>query len=622
MPTQAVRAADFTRSISVQIHMGHGGGGRPYGNMTTLQNALAYLNPKGIGTGVGVVRDETWASSDLATLGRLGYKLDVYVAYNQGANSASGAIDALRPLVNAGYVRMVEGPLEVDNVGWGLVRTGSYTALNGQTYAGWQAAVKWQQDLYNTFASKTDVALFSLANPANGNASSPAVSAARSLGLSLNGITELGNVHFYQHNGNSPATEMPGVIRDETGYTPGKPFAITETGFNDLNDGSTNYLGSAHANGVYTLDLALNAFKAGCKLTNLYELFDENMGYAAQGIAFEDHWGLFNANGTPKAAATYLRNMMSVLGDSGANAGGFAPGSLNYSVSGLGSNGQTLLMQKSGGVYDIAVWANASVFTGGHAGTAPTQNVTVNLGGTYGSVKVYDPVRGSNAVQTLSNVSSVRLGVTDHPLIIEVGGQGSGRATSSGGTPAAASPASPGTAAAPSGSHVINVAGGRTVTTQPGTRNTVNITGSATVNAKGTDTIRVTAGNTTVNGGTGHLVFVGGGAGKATLNLRGGTTEATLGNGGSAVKIAGHVTATAGGGTDLFTLTRDASIDTAVIYNFKAGTDHLHLAGYGSGTAGVAWVADAAAGTSVHLTDGSHVGLVGVHSTDLGRLFA
>ena len=51
--------------------------------------------------------------------------------------------------------------------------------------------------------------------------------------------------------------------------------------------------------------------------------------------------------------------------------------------------------------------------------TASTQNVTVNLGATYQTVEVFDPLSGTAPVQTLSNVSSVSLGLTDHPLIIE-----------------------------------------------------------------------------------------------------------------------------------------------------------------------------------------------------------
>jgi hypothetical protein len=209
--TTASRSSSFTGSIGVEIHDEYTSSWSPYSSATVVDNALAYLNPDGIGTGVSTVRDETGApTSELAALGQLGYKLDIYTSYNdEGNNTANSAIAPLTTLVNDGYVRMIEGPLEVDNAGWGLINAASYTALNGTTYTGWQAAVEWQRDLYSTFAGKTEVALFSLANPSDGAANSAATQAASQLGLSLSSISNIGNVHFYEHNGNSPAVEMP-----------------------------------------------------------------------------------------------------------------------------------------------------------------------------------------------------------------------------------------------------------------------------------------------------------------------------------------------------------------------------------------------------------------------------
>ena len=49
-----------------------------------------------------------------------------------------------------------------------------------------------------------------------------------------------------------------------------------------------------------------------------------------------------------------------------------------------------------------------------------SQNVVLNMGDTFGSVKVFDPVSGSSPVQSLDNVNSVTLSMTDHPLVVEV----------------------------------------------------------------------------------------------------------------------------------------------------------------------------------------------------------
>ena len=47
-------------------------------------------------------------------------------------------------------------------------------------------------------------------------------------------------------------------------------------------------------------------------------------------------------------------------------------------------------------------------------------NITVNLGATYGSVNIYDPTVSTSPIQTLTNVSSVALTVGDHAFIIEI----------------------------------------------------------------------------------------------------------------------------------------------------------------------------------------------------------
>jgi hypothetical protein len=47
-------------------------------------------------------------------------------------------------------------------------------------------------------------------------------------------------------------------------------------------------------------------------------------------------------------------------------------------------------------------------------------DIIVNLGGTFASVKVYDPTIGTAPTQTLSNVSSVPLTLSDHVVILEL----------------------------------------------------------------------------------------------------------------------------------------------------------------------------------------------------------
>ena len=349
--------------------------------------------------------------------------------------SHSAQYAALSKLVSSGYVRVIEGSLEVD--GFHLVNgTTTYVGLNGKSYTGWQAAVAVQIDVWNQFHSKVPVALFSLAVPSNGHANSLAVTAASQLGTSLTSIANYGNVHFYQANGQSPAApsggQLAGVISSETGYTAGLPFMITETGFNDMH--AAGYAGTPVVNAKYTMNLFLSAFLAGCALTNYYELFDENAGYSGS-EAFQDHWGLFNANGTPKMSAVALHNFLGVLGDKNTT---FTPSALNYQISGLStSNGHSLLLQKSDGSYVLVLWAEANIYTNAVLSTAPTQNVTATLPGTY-TIDVFDPMlnaaklAGSSTFLTDSSdfghvstttSNTVQVSVVDHPILVKNSGQ-------------------------------------------------------------------------------------------------------------------------------------------------------------------------------------------------------
>jgi hypothetical protein len=70
-----------------------------------------------------------------------------------------------------------------------------------------------------------------------------------------------------------------------------------------------------------------------------------------------------------------------------------------------------LLLQKSDGTFELLVWSE--LLTG-------TSEVTVDLGGLHGKVRVYDPTSGTTATQTLNNVHSVRLTLSDHPVVIEL----------------------------------------------------------------------------------------------------------------------------------------------------------------------------------------------------------
>jgi hypothetical protein len=173
------------------------------------------------------------------------------------------------------------------------------------------------------------------------------------------------------------------------------PKVTTETGW--ITEGKKAITDEQQAR--LFLNLYLAAFKRGWSYTFIYMLRDD----PGQGI-----WGLFHSDYTPKRSAVCLHNLTTILADGG---GSSARASLNYSIPGEPATAHDLLLQKSDGEFELAVWGeNAS----------GSNTFTVTLGATFATVRVYDPIVGTSATENLGNVASVAVTVSDHPVIIEI----------------------------------------------------------------------------------------------------------------------------------------------------------------------------------------------------------
>jgi hypothetical protein len=182
------------------------------------------------------------------------------------------------------------------------------------------------------------------------------------------------------------------------GYTSAQletlPRVTTETGW--VTQGKSAL--TEEQQGRLFLDLYFSAFKRGWTYTFIYMLRDD----AGQG-----YWGLVHTDYTPKRSGIYLHNLTTILADKSS-----APaGSLSYSIPNEPATVHDLLLQKSSGVYELAVWDEKA---------SGSDQVSVHLPGTYPSVKIYDPTLGTTAIQMLKNVNAVPLTLSDHPLIIEL----------------------------------------------------------------------------------------------------------------------------------------------------------------------------------------------------------
>jgi hypothetical protein len=406
MTINRVRA--FADMLAGQIHTSYT---TAPGNLAYIASALDYLSPLGKGTGLCTVRDDTFAK--VATLASLvsghGAKLDIYAGYPSGAipagTASTGFITAMKAIMSAcpGAVVLLEGPLEVDNSSWGVISNHTYGGKSG-----WAAAIQMQADLWNAFQGQVPVAMFSSAVPGNGSAGGPMAPAA--------GYGNFSNVHCYPHNGNASIVELAGTVKSETGYCPTLPITMTEVGFNDATGSSIGggVLGVAAVNAKYTLNLVLNCLAAGIKLAALYEIFDDT----GNGATFEAHWGLFTATGQPKLSATYLRNMLTVLGDASTTAETFTPTAYPVTVTGLPVNGNWLQFQDAGGKNFIVPWIDQTIYLGGKASTAPTHQVTVTLPAAANS-NVFDPTVGTAAIAN-TTTATISLTLSDHPQIVVV----------------------------------------------------------------------------------------------------------------------------------------------------------------------------------------------------------
>ncbi len=186
---------------------------------------------------------------------------------------------------------------------------------------------------------------------------------------------------------------------------------VTTTGVSTINN-STYYDSSYHnyggpitedQQGKIYLHTYLSQFARGWAYTYIYEMRD-NEGGTYNG-------GLYHGDWTPKLSATYIHNFTTILTDIVSN----PASSLNYSIPGEPATVHDLLLQKSDGTFYLVVWDERPFGEG-------TDNVTVNLGSNYGTVKVnvYDPTVGTTASQILTDVRSVPLTLSDHPLILAI----------------------------------------------------------------------------------------------------------------------------------------------------------------------------------------------------------
>lgn len=405
VPTTPASATSFLSTLGVNAHSGNAN--NAYGNASLTINSLNYL-------GIGTVRDTLPGSgignAVVNAMAAAGVKFDFVTSSALPATGASGLASYVATLADfqtrhAGSIVAVEGLNEINTQPFSYNGSGSLAA-----------AVDYQKALYTAVKGSTGLSGVSVINLSVALESPSAYAAIGDLGA----YSDYANAHAYTASGSTSDKVMEASMARAGAASKGDKVVITETGYTTLS--SDPGLGvNESAQAKLTVNALLTAFENGSSQTFLYELFDSSLD--PSGAEKEFHFGLFNADGTPKMAATAVHNLTNLLSYVDAGTGTAASAATAYSLGGMPADGHSLTLTKANGAYDILLWRDANLWnTATQSETAlAAKTVTVDLGGLQKTVYVYDPLKGSTPIATYTNVSQITLAVGDHALVVEVG---------------------------------------------------------------------------------------------------------------------------------------------------------------------------------------------------------
>ncbi len=388
-----------------------------YANLTNVLDDLDYIGLTNVRDGISGGQNGSAPIGTFIGLAQDGIKFTFSIA--SGGNLTTATTQATLHLIDEvneavpGSVVAVEGANEVNN---------NPITYNGETND-LQAAIDLQQALYADVHADPNLPGVSVDYFTGYDAYSIPENTPVEPGpdpATTPGLADFDSQHPYPAYGTPPdQTLTPGYAlqnENEGGNTAFGPAVYTETGYTTAS-GISGVNQDVQAK--YELDSLFDGTVNGISRTYLFQLLDAYAPGSPQG---DTGFGLFDSSGAPKEAANALHNLTSVLADPGAAAAGFTAAPLAYSVADLPSTGDSLALEKSTGAYDVVVYDEPEIWDDKTQTelTAPTQDVTVQLASTYATVEVFDPLVSALPIETLNDVASVELGLTDHPLIVEL----------------------------------------------------------------------------------------------------------------------------------------------------------------------------------------------------------
>lgn len=394
----AVSTSTFAASFGVNTHLDETW--LSYANVGVVINALNYL-------GVSKVRDSMASPVDDTLFkyvaAATGVKFDAYLSLSEF--TYAGEIAEMKSI--SSILVSVEGINEGD---FSL----PLETFGGQT--GYAAIAAAQTALYQTFRYDPATSFISVIAPSYGDSANFANA------VSTVAVSDYGNTHEYAGTGNPPNSGIPTFIAQAAMISDSLPDIATEAGYysgSSLAGTIPQYQHSGVSELVqakYDLDWLFDDWNAGIKTTYLYELLDETVDPGNTNR--DNHFGLFNVDGSPKLAGYAIHNLDILLADSGSA----RTDTFGYQVVGAAGTGNSLLLERSNGVFELAIWNDIRLTdpTTGADLVNPLFPITIRFGQYVQSVTEYDPLTGTSAVLTWSNVNQISLNMPDHPVVLAI----------------------------------------------------------------------------------------------------------------------------------------------------------------------------------------------------------
>jgi hypothetical protein len=474
--TQAVSTSKLVNSIGVNTHFdayAHG-----YQNLTTSIAAINYMGIKNLRDSPNhytvLGQNGLWQKVADGT----GAKFDAFMNRSSPESNVK-ALANTKILAGQGIINYIEGTNESD----------TQPALDAGMTVAW--AKNFQTQVYNT-GKALGIPVINMSFGAGWTHLDGYQGNYDSVG-DMSAVADYANAHTYVGKGQYTDPTMERLNDLAHLAAKSRPVITTEIGWN-LN--TTSAIDVAR----FTLQAVLDGIENGNVKTYFYSLYDDPSG----------RWGLMNADGSARPAGTALHNLTTILADTGTPRNG----TLTYGLTGSTANDHKLLMQKSTGVFELALWNERDA----------AHTITVNLGSAAQTVRIYNPLTGTAPIATYSNTSNISVTIPTSPIIVEIVPGG----TTTNPPPTTTPDPTPTPSTAPviyaktgddiyitGGTHSIYLLGNDGSIRATGGTNTMYTNGTRNVLSGGTgvEKIQAFAGGNTLNGGGGNDSVQFGGSG-------------------------------------------------------------------------------------------------------------